>query len=188
MFAGRPEKTWSSFPVCFKQINQLLGRVLRPLYPPAGGGKIALGAHRNRIDFSDIAWPGRHADRLQQLSVGELPHPHRLVIRTGNCEPPGCIHRNGIDPRRVHAGIDDQHRLLVKRRHRGGGSLSHDRVLRFLHPGEIRPACGFELRLDRFARQLIVRPVMVVESRYRLRQRFEQLLDRAFQDVAHVEV
>ena len=53
-----------------------------------------------------------------------------------------------------------------------------------LHLGEIQPARGFELRLDRLARQLTVRPEIVVESRHRVQQRFLQLLDRALQDLA----
>ena len=103
----------------FEQVNQVFGGAL---CPPASSHEIALGAHCNGINFSNIAWTRRHADCSQQLAISERPHANGLVIRTGHCDAPGSVHSNGSDHCSVHAGIDHQHRLLVKRGCYPGGA------------------------------------------------------------------
>ena len=44
--------------------------------------------------------------------------PRRLVIGAGDHERPGGVHARGSDRRGVHAGLNDQHRLIVKLRPR----------------------------------------------------------------------
>jgi hypothetical protein len=108
----------------FEQINEFYAGLIGPS-PPPGGDEAAVGAQRYRIDFPDVARPGRHADRLQQFPVGERPHPHRLVVGTSESELPGGVHVDGPDHRRVHAGLNDQDRLIVKLRLRRRRQQQH---------------------------------------------------------------
>src|SRR5215470_1407471 len=55
--------------VRFEQIGHIwFGR---PRCPPAGSDESAVGAYRDRIDFSSVVRPSRHADGPQQFPVAQ---------------------------------------------------------------------------------------------------------------------